>query len=58
MRLAPGADAFIGCFQIGFFEEIGLGFPFCCCEDEVVWDDGEFVEDERVGGGRGWEGGY
>lgn len=46
----PRSKAFVSGFQVCFFKEVGLGFPFCGCEEEVVWYDREFVEDEGVGG--------
>ena len=49
VSLIPGFQTCVCRFQVALFEEVGLGLPFCCREDEVVWDDGEFVQDEGVG---------
>lgn len=46
--VAPGAEAFVCCFEVGGFEEVCLCFPGFCGEDEVIWDDGEFVQDKGV----------
>lgn len=45
----PGAEAFVCCFKVGGFEEVCLGFPGFCGEDEVIGDYGEFVQDKGVG---------
>lgn len=36
-------------FEIVLFEDVRLRSPFFSCENEVVWDDGEFVQDKSVG---------